>query len=110
MAKRFCYSPDHKVVLSKDPYAEKFVNAAISALENELCKYAKSINKDNHDLDSVFHDMFIISHHLMIMQDHFYDNSCYVTHDVIFTTIRFILTPGHIDLGLLKYAIDLLYK
>lgn len=110
MTKRFCYSPDHKVVLLRSQHAIDFTNTAISALENELSEYAKSINKDNNNLESDLHSVCEISASLKIMRDHLYDDNCYVTHDVILTTIRFILTSGHIDYGLLTYAIDLLYK
>lgn len=109
-AKHFCCSPDHKVVLLRSQHSIDFINTAISALENELSEYAKSINKDNNDLESVLHDVCEISASLKIIQDHLYDDNCYVTYDVILTTIRFILTSGHIDHGLLTYAIDLLYK
>jgi hypothetical protein len=110
MAKRFCYSPDHRVVLVRSSHEKDFINTATSALENELREYAKSINKDNNDLESVLHDVCEINNSLRIMRDHLYDDNCYVTHDVILTTIRFILTSGHIDHGLLTYAIELLYK
>lgn len=109
MAKRFCYSPDHRVVLPKDHHAKDFASTAILALENELREHANSINKDNNDLESTLRDVCEISNSLRIIQDHLYDD-CYVTHDVILTTIRFILASGHINHESLTYAIELLYK
>lgn len=110
MAKRFCYSPDHRVALSRNQHSMDFANAAISALENELHDHANSINKDNNDLESVLHDVYEINNNLKMIRDYFHGDDCCVTHDVILITLRFILMSGHVDHELITYTINLLLK
>lgn len=110
MAQRFSYSPDHKVALSRNQLSMDFANAAISALENELRECANSINKDNSDLESVLHNVYEININLKMMRDFFHGDDCYVTHDMILITLRFILISGHIDHELIAYTVNLLLK